>query len=60
MDNLEKLVAAGIAPEDHQLTPAELAIIAALSREEVEALVQGGGQIAARDDEERVRFQVVF
>lgn len=39
MDNLTTLKSAGVVPQDHTLTDADLAIIAALTAIEVQALI---------------------
>ena len=39
MDNLTTLTSAGVVPQDHTLTDADLGIIAALTAVEVQALI---------------------
>ena len=39
MDNLTTLTSAGVVPQDHTLTDADLGIIAALTTVEVQALI---------------------
>ena len=39
MDNLTTLMSAGVVPEDHTLTDADLGIIAALTAAEIAALI---------------------
>lgn len=46
MSQLETLIAAGVVPQDHNLSAEDVAVLSSLSQEELDALIETGGSVA--------------